>query len=79
MPVTNRMAEGHVPVILREIADGLDRSFGSETRLAARFMTEQVTVNEEQEEALLRQKEDDEQEEDESDDDHTPVNPSAQS
>ena len=81
MPVTNRMAHEHVPVILREIADGLQRSFGTETRLPDRFLTVQDTVDEEQEEVLLRQRGDELGEEDDTDTDSEPPSskPSARS
>ena len=56
MPVTERMAHEQVPVILREIADGLQRSFGTETKTLDRFMIVQDTIDKEQEEVLLRQR-----------------------
>ena len=53
MPVTNRMAQENVPVILREIADGLQRSFESETSLLERYMSVANTLTAAQEEVLL--------------------------
>ena len=53
MPVTNRMAQENVPVILREIADGLQRSFESETSPLDRFMSVPDTLTAAQEEDLL--------------------------
>ena len=81
MPVTDRMAHERVPVILREIADGLQRSFASETDLLDRFMTVPDTVDEAQEEVLLRLRGDELGEDDdtESDSGAPPSKPSVRS
>ena len=59
MPVTNRMAQENVPVILREIAAGLERSFESETSSRNRYMSVSDTLTTAQEEGLLEGEDDD--------------------
>ena len=59
MPVTNRLAQENVPVILREIADGLQRSFESETSPRNRYMSVADTLTTAQEEGLLEGEDDD--------------------
>ena len=53
MPVTNRMAQENVPVILREIADGLQWSFESETSPLDRYTSVPDTLTTDQERRLV--------------------------
>ena len=59
MPVTNRMAQENVPVILRGIADGLQRSFEAETSPLERYTSVPDTLTADQEEGLLAGEDDD--------------------
>ena len=59
MPVTNGIAQENVPVILREIADGLQRSFESETSPLDRYTSVLDTLTEDKEDDLLVGEDDD--------------------